>query len=650
MLADELGEQVLYAFRDRIFVVPLAEFKLPDEPYLTAAVSTTTLTVGRPATIRVTPADPRVKLAFSNLPEGMTVTPDGLQWTAQSEHVGVVVVPVTLSFGSIQKTKNLQFEVVQPSTVLPFSITDFLVDAQGERAVFWVGARRDRFGQPERSQESQQSQIGVVSLKDASQIKTQQLSYVPRQVLLQGDKVVVLPGENASRVEIYDAAEMKRVKTLLSTSPLSEIMTKGDQLTMKGGAGVDWYDLTTFEKMSPPPASDPASRHSSPSQVAFQDGLLHHGTFFDSAGEQPQLLVSPDPFYVVGGAPDRGLYAGRFLRQRKPLPARSGDPRGRSEGTTTVDGPFPLGKTDITISLEKTVSRFDIPGSSRTNRNRTELSLTVSRDGKRIERVLVYSAVRPEQTDHPAMLRIADGKVYVGYGDRIYEWSAESYKQEAVTSPEVVDFHFVPRQAIFALDSGRANWKHPVKGGSQPVEFFWLTRLEGVTLDDKTGVVTADGSVLLKQAEQALTSQFIKTTDELQALEQVRTYDAKVTERVRTLLGREPKGVPMAVPIHLKAIDGEGVVAELQYFVLLEVDFEKVRNSLRERARAAEKMRLAMEVQRAERRLQLEQSRRQVKTPPDEIAKLNQRIDLLESKLDLLIEEFAKLNKQLEKR
>ena len=61
-------------------------------------------------------------------------------------------------------------------------------------------------------------------------------------------------------------------------------------------------------------------------------------------------------------------------------------------------------------------------------------------------------------------------------------------------------------------------------------------------------------------------------------------------------------------------------------------------------------MRLAMEVQRAERRLQLEQSRRRVKTPPDEIAKLNQRIDLLESKLDLLIEEFAKLNKQLEKR
>ena len=54
------------------------------------------------------------------------------------------------------------------------------------------------------------------------------------------------------------------------------------------------------------------------------------------------------------------------------------------------------------------------------------------------------------------------------------------------------------------------------------------------------------------------------------------------------LIGRKPKGFPIAVPIHFKVIDELGKVTEMQYFVVMEISYRDATSRVNALIRASQ--------------------------------------------------------------
>jgi hypothetical protein len=124
--------------------------------------------------------------------------------------------------------------------------------------------------------------------------------------------------------------------------------------------------------------------------------------------------------------------------------------------------------------------------------------------------------------------------------------------------------------------------KHTVKGGRTPYEFFLLTRLDGVEMNDKTGIVTVTREKLMNEAAVTIQKAAADRSDVGAAVQKLKSQSLDVMKPAMTLAGRKVDGLPIAVPIHFKVIDDDGNVAEMQYFVLLVVPYRSLTEMLRE--------------------------------------------------------------------
>ena len=97
-----------------------------------------------------------------------------------------------------------------------------------------------------------------------------------------------------------------------------------------------------------------------------------------------------------------------------------------------------------------------------------------------------------------------------------------------------------------------------------------MTRLEGIELNDETGEVTVTREDVLSSTA-AILNGVARRAKGGNAAEAIQQRAKEFSDEFQRLTGRKLKGYPFAVPIHIKASDSAGSVAELQYFVLLDV-------------------------------------------------------------------------------
>ena len=212
------------------------------------------------------------------------------------------------------------------------------------------------------------------------------------------------------------------------------------------------------------------------------------------------------------------------------------------------------------------------------------MTLLVSgEDGSLVARVpiLKQPMLSSAQPSRPVM-HIAGNNVMIGCGSRLYRWTPSTLSREqdneesasdAGRSPEKL--YFVPNQSAFVTDGKTTLLRHQLAGGSPPYDLFLMASFSGVELNQQSGDVTLSRDALLQAATPLLKS-VTQGTKHNDLLEEFQNRSSELAEEFERLTGSRLKGFPVAVPIHLKASDRQGNVAEIQYFVCLDILLDEV--------------------------------------------------------------------------
>lgn len=586
VIADNQYSRIIFAIRDKIALIPLSEFDLPDEPFMDLKPTITDLIVGQNASITMETRDPRVSMESGDLPEGAVKVESILKWTPGDAHVGNVVIPVTLSFDDIKRVFDFTLHVAQPSVHAPFEIAGMFIDKETERAICWSGAGLDRYGRPlpfNSQVPPLKHRIAVVSLNGDSDDNDSMLAYPIKKAIAAKSYIAVLPAAENSRVEILDGSTLKRIKTLLASEPLVDISNDDNELMLHGSTVVDVYDLSTFKRKRT--IGSPTTESSS-GITELKDGLLIRGILYDSSGKKPQLLIAPNGFATLKGG-NQQLYSGSFLRHRPAVkPATRNRVDSSHSSVSIVAGPVWVPEHGVNVSIEQLINSIRPNGSVHTTMHQTRVNLLVhDSDGALRIRVPLFDETSPYVDDrqiYPRQLLMVGDVAHVVIEDQIIQWSMAGLgTPDTQKKRSVAEFHVEPRQSTFVVEGPTTILKHTVRGGQGPFEYFMPTRLAGVELDETTGDVTISRDNLMVEAA-TLIKQIAGTSDVGAEIQKLKSATINVMQPTINILGRKPDGVPIAVPIHFKVVDERGNVTEMQYFVLLEVPYRSVTEMLRD--------------------------------------------------------------------
>lgn len=587
--ADEQNDRLLAATGDRLYTLSIGSLGLPKSPFLSLASPTTVAArVGLKNSIPVTPKDTGVEVTLQNPLPGMTFEAGAIQWTPTSLEVGLKSVPVQLRSADAQRTVDLTIDVAQPYIKSPVKISGVKMSDSGAFCVAWSGPQQDQYGRVVRVDgEAAGSTLALIPLRSGFQPKQTAVPFQIQDAILIGSKVVLQPTQDASRVEVYDLKTLERVKTLLSASNLLRISLEGDTLVLQGSKSVDRYNTRTFARLKPggPTQAPIANQYtrSSPQSIGFlRDGTLENGILLDTAKKQPMLFVSPNRIPVIG-AMDSRLASGSFLRRVSPQVAPT-------SARTTVQnlgmvGPKVMPERGWQVSLWPTDERIEykVLGSRSFAMKLALVLVVVDQDGTLLGRYPIAEQIRDSnQRADKAFLQATKDAVFVMMGDKIYRWSATEAQTNAKTEgAEEVELYFVPKQDEFVMRSRDEKLRHQLVGGKAPYEFFLVTRSDAVTMDETDGTVKIDRDMVFNTAMPVLQAMVRReqTADAQMARLQRSAIDAAA--QFRELTGSAPRGFPIVIPVHLKAVDAAGTVAQIQYFVLVDLTLKQIIGGLK---------------------------------------------------------------------
>ena len=171
-----------------------------------------------------------------------------------------------------------------------------------------------------------------------------------------------------------------------------------------------------------------------------------------------------------------------------------------------------------------------------------------------------------------------------------------------------------------------------------------------MTLDEQTGTVTIDGPVVMKQAEAQLVAKYSRRSDVAQAIANLRVATVPAILSATKILGRKPTGIPVAIPIHLRAYtsmgyNGKQKIAMIQYFVLMEVPYASVVSKIKVKVQKLHASRLVDEKARAAAAAAVLKARSQTPAPSNTTT-LEKRIQSLEAKIDMLLHQLSESAKK----
>ncbi|MEL6104635.1 MAG: hypothetical protein AAFU85_01305 [Planctomycetota bacterium] len=648
-IADDKNERVIHGYRNYIALVPLSEFGLEGEPFMRVMISKTEATVAVENNITVRASDPTVSLSFDDLPDGAVKTKEGFRWKPEVQQVGVHELRITLSFGEVSRVQTIDLTVAHPSMQLPINPVGLALSEDGKSLVCWSGKGVDRYGRPIHRNPGEAEpiyRVASVPLEASKQsIEVKTIPYAVKQAVVFENRFAILPAQENTRVDVYDAHPLKRARTLISNSPLSQVSTRDGNLLLHHGNGIDVYDINTLQRLRTLGGPSNSSRSSGRPSLTFADGTMSEGMLVDFDSGKPKLLINPGQIPQLKGA-NRSLTNGQFLRIVKPPTNQVNRSMRAGNGMIQAAGPVKLA-CGLTVTLEKSLSQIR-NGSSYKSKRQVQLVVS-SPKVPTLERIPILNVTLSPQSGNVANnafhgMKAVGDTTYISIADRIYRWQAEPPKAEATDPIKApVKFHVEPVQSTFLLADESTKLTHKLIGGEGPYEYYWLSRLEGASMNDQTGEVTLDRAKIVEECEKLLLPSLARY-DSDRATTQLRELAIGLMEGSTKILGRRPKGLVSAIPIHFKAIDDLGKVAEMQYFVLIELDYKQLSRKLTEMIGEREKQ-LAMNAAEKEPAVGVE-SQSGEQNAVD--SALERRMQSLEAKVDLLIRQVSSLTKQLE--
>lgn len=567
LFADDQGEQVIYAFQGRVLFVPLAEFHLPDEPFLQVALQgETNVVVGKACELVLEKKDARSEITIEQKPDGMEIVADRIRWTPTAEQVGEQTLALTIKHKDLQRTQNFELNVACAFTRLPWPAQGLAVDESVRAAICWERPGPNRMLRGVSDLSAERGRIAVVDLQERKLMVEKRLPYVVGAAAI-GDKQCFVAAQGGNHVEVLDRETLQSVKTLYAESPVVQIEATAKRLVVQENGRSAAYALPSLERLAVSDGS-PANL-----QADVVNGLL-----MDEEGKQPLMVIQPGKFpsLPLGGQvmPNEGLGSDGNRDLSRPYGAAVQpfyDPSGGLRSGRIV-----LDKVAAAATAEVKVQNINV--SIQTYRQETDLTLVLSdlTSGALKRRIPLAKISIPGGMQDGLSALVLQGRgqaVAVLFRDQLFRWDAAGLKAEEFPKP----MRFVPQKTARVLAQGKTTLEHQLAGGKGPYQYRLLAAVEGMQLDEKTGTLTIDPESLLAQGETYLANRyFTNRFSGLAPADALKNFCFESMADGTRMIGRKPQGVLLAIPIGIRGMDSESQAVNLHYYIFAEVPYARL--------------------------------------------------------------------------
>jgi hypothetical protein len=652
LIADDRNDTLLLGDRNRISVVSLAAFEIPDEPVLLADVEgLEEVVVGKPSTLKVITKDPRVKVRFDDLPQGMVAEGNELKWTPAEDQIGDFSILATLEADSIQKSITFEGHVVYPAHALSFNPSGMVISSDRKTLYAWEGqtpANQHPGLNGQSGTANAKYRIAAIEASSGKVLAERQVAESLSQVVDMKSHLLLLPSDRATgKCEILNPQTLERVKSLIASGPIGVAVCFGNNLVIRTNSTIEIYDSTDFRKIRQLPSSAQMNPQGMPISPVTPDGLLLNGVLYDEA-LKPILNQNSQIFPLLAQDGRNPGFQMNMLSPRHDPSQNSGyDPHGQRATAKIV-----VPESNLTFTAQVSLRQSSSPTSRFVTRIHEELMLTTS--GAIDSSLALVRRVKPmNQSGGSVMAPVVtacENTAWVAFDKRLYTCSVNPPAgEDAVVRP----LRLVRRQSQLSLDKGETTkLSHEVAAGKKPLEFALRSPMEGMSIDETSGIVTIDNQGIRRMAVDFL---FRSGMLELSTQQTNMDGELSTTKLAAELLGEKPHGRFVSLPVTVTATDADLDSDTLQYLVLVDVPNAEIDQRLAQQKAELEK------AQKEEAKRQMaEAAMQKARNPqgsPDrtatatssEIAELKTKIDTLESRIDLLTRQLDELLKKLDK-
>jgi hypothetical protein len=645
LFADDARARVVVARWNHVFFVPLAEFELPDEPFLVAElVGSKDLPIGQKSVLKLELADPKLNFEFGALSGGMEISGNQLIWQPRPDQVGPHEINVTLKHGELKRVVPFDLNVHYPHEELPISPMGWTVDLAAQQMLLWEGWDPSDATPPWFKKHQPPAPTYRVVLWDmkAHKILAEGKHSMPilKGVLTGGHAILLLGKESMRRCEVFkrDSLEPEKSLTdatpivLAAATPIINIDVADKLIALQTQNGSEIYDTETFRKASVS-VSDEQPLRIIPSPFMKQ-GIVQRGLLLDN-DLRPLLVFQEKTLPKLEGTDEK------WQPLFQPLASRQVPPHLMVSTMRSPGGEPPLshvsmpdGKTIVLLKLEQRNLRPSDP--SRTDRIERKLLLNmVGEVNTQQELFKVIGRLNVAPRAIRSQLRLGQGEVLATFNNRLYRWPVPPAVAKIEGQPKA-SLEWTLHQSGFALSgTGKTVLKHAFAGGTPPVKFSLESAYKCINIDELSGEVTIDESAMLPEAEQALIQWVVKgAADQVSCMEVLRGRAAEMVARAEDILGRKARGIPIAIPIRVAITDHQSAAKKLQYFVLAEIPAAPVFEKLRKLDEARASSSLAGAAQALGHPETPAADKVKGAEPAPDVAQLNKRIKDLEQQLE----------------
>lgn len=670
MFGDAKRERVILANFDRLVVTPLAALELPDEPLLQVRVELpAAILVGQESRIGLTKADERCQIELVNPPDGAALDNGAIVWRPAGDQVGDHELQLSLKHGDLEVLQAVRCSVARPHVRLPIQANLLAVDAAAARAVCGhIQPGENQLGHEPRTggQPANTTRLVVVDLATLTVTGETTLPFTAAAIAMDDARIYVAAAtsSNMSVITLADLAKPKQIPTDEPIVALQPVAGKHLIATLQSGE-INRFTLPELKRSGVVVASkrdtglerfnDYGGRGATSAIQRVGDGWLLGGLFYDDTLSGVRLLQQPEGILPIS---DQALGRRTLDRWSRPAADDRSRPWERQEGIPAgirlgEEAYSPVVLDAVPVKVAASVQRRQEDVATHTWRNVETIRLALYdlfSDTVQEHVVLAQQELAADPQNHHhqwtggqfPMLQAVGKSIVFAHGDQLFRYDLGDVDPEKFPLPVTIKLD----QPTRVIDgAGPTKLKHTIQNATQPLQAALVGSRPEVQIDAATAEVTIDGPALLTALQKLLVGGGQQGGGNLSLMQQFggaplslsspewTDYLATAGAKFEKLAGRKPNGIPLAVPIDLRVIDGNNQTAAVSYFVLVDVPTGPIEKALAERAEKAKEAQRVM----TERQAAVNRATGNGQIPAgDRVQQLEQRVKALEDKLELL--------------
>ena len=587
VFADDANDRVVVACGATLTVIPMEMFSYVKEPMMELNQYQTEWIVGEHKTVAIHPIDSSIKLTFPDLPQGMKHNENGIAWSPTPADVGDFKIDAILSQQNVQKKVEISVKVSHPYLDAGINTVGFLVADDESFLVCWSG--RQDYSYVDKDRKS--STLAIIPYRSKRKSIRKQLSYYVDDVQLFKHRIVAIrnvtervttsrnrssPRVIGNQFELFSADSLNPIRSISTTDPIQSIDEVDGKLVLSFETMIQTYELDSFQLIDTVRKSEPAEAtlpDTADGGVLMRDGIFKDGILYTNDGTQRRLLVAPPgTIPMLSSGVYLGLLNGGFLRQLSPDEIR--EPSHRRI-------PIPNSDRFLSVRTQDHSETIEL-GNSRARRQSAELEILDGAENllARLPIAAEYTTLNKNIPLWPTLVHVGKNECLLNYRRRIYRLNTEELLTDFqnATDSELLpppELHFKPNQSHFVIMDDSTVLPHSVSEGKTPFTYYLIESPRGFSIDHQRGDVTLDRETLVEQAIRTVEKRLGGSMgDELK--QKLQKLSRSVASDYQRFTGEELKGVPVAIPIHVRVGDADMKTAQLQYFVFLDIPIDRI--------------------------------------------------------------------------